>query len=115
MPNHIWHITLNTAGEAAPAGTANGKAPHEHLAFRYACERALEEAAATHAWLKTDKLVAKPDQLIKRRGKAGLLCLNANSDEAKNWILDRAGKNVRGLWNDALACSVEVELTVSTF
>ena len=27
------------------------------------------------AWVFTDKLVVKPDQLIKRRGKAGLLCV----------------------------------------
>ena len=29
--------------------------------------------SALPAWVFTDKLVVKPDQLIKRRGKAGLL------------------------------------------
>ncbi|KAF9255440.1 ATP citrate lyase isoform 2 [Marasmius fiardii PR-910] len=38
------------------------------------------------------KLVAKPDQLIKRRGKAGLLALNKTRDEAYAWISERAGK-----------------------
>lgn len=38
------------------------------------------------------KFVAKPDQLIKRRGKAGLLALNKTLDEAKLWIDERAGK-----------------------
>ncbi|EAU82052.2 ATP citrate lyase isoform 2 [Coprinopsis cinerea okayama7 len=44
------------------------------------------------SWVFTTKLVAKPDQLIKRRGKAGLLTLNKTWDEAKAWISERAGK-----------------------
>ncbi|GLB39002.1 putative ATP citrate lyase citrate-binding [Lyophyllum shimeji] len=44
------------------------------------------------SWVFTTKLVAKPDQLIKRRGKAGLLALNKTWDEAKAWIAERAGK-----------------------
>ncbi|TFY75361.1 hypothetical protein EWM64_g8651 [Hericium alpestre] len=44
------------------------------------------------SWVFTTKLVAKPDQLIKRRGKAGLLALNKTWDEAKQWIIERAGK-----------------------
>ena len=43
-------------------------------------------------WVFSTKLVAKPDQLIKRRGKAGLLALNKSWDEAKEWIQQRAGK-----------------------
>ncbi|KAF8198645.1 citrate synthase-like protein [Pholiota molesta] len=43
-------------------------------------------------WVFNTKLVAKPDQLIKRRGKAGLLALNKTWDEAKPWIAARAGK-----------------------
>lgn len=43
-------------------------------------------------WVFSSKLVAKPDQLIKRRGKAGLLALNQTWDEAKKWITARAGK-----------------------
>ncbi|KAH9939191.1 citrate synthase-like protein [Amylocystis lapponica] len=44
------------------------------------------------SWVFTTKLVAKPDQLIKRRGKAGLLALNKTWEEAKPWIQERAGK-----------------------
>src|SRR4051794_21387184 len=40
----------------------------------------------THRWLHTTSLVAKPDQLLKRRGKGGLLLLNANWDAVKAWI-----------------------------
>lgn len=47
---------------------------------------------ALPSWVKTTKLVAKPDQLIKRRGKAGLLKLNADWEDAKKWIVERAGK-----------------------
>ena len=43
-------------------------------------------------WTFNTRLVAKPDQLIKRRGKAGLLALNKTWDEAKLWIAQRAGK-----------------------
>lgn len=43
-------------------------------------------------WVFTSKLVAKPDQLIKRRGKSGLLLLNKEWAEAKEWISARAGK-----------------------
>ena len=43
-------------------------------------------------WLKTEKLVAKPDQLIKRRGKAGLIAINKTYDEAKAWVMERMCK-----------------------
>jgi ATP citrate (pro-S)-lyase len=42
----------------------------------------------------TEKLVAKPDQLIKRRGKAGLLCLNKDHTVSSEWVQARAGKPV---------------------
>ncbi|KIY48395.1 ATP-citrate synthase [Fistulina hepatica ATCC 64428] len=45
-------------------------------------------------FVKSIRLVAKPDQLIKRRGKAGLLALNKTWPEAKTWIEQRAGKLV---------------------
>jgi ATP citrate (pro-S)-lyase len=44
------------------------------------------------SWVFNSKLVVKPDQLIKRRGKLGLLGLNKTWPEAKDWILQRAGK-----------------------
>ncbi|KZT20946.1 ATP-citrate synthase [Neolentinus lepideus HHB14362 ss-1] len=47
------------------------------------------------SWVSTTKLVAKPDQLIKRRGKAGLLALNKDWPDAKKWIEERAGKPQR--------------------
>jgi ATP citrate (pro-S)-lyase len=38
--------------------------------------------------------VAKPDQLIKRRGKLGLVKVNVDFDQAKAWITERAGKDI---------------------
>ncbi|KAI0187247.1 ATP-citrate synthase subunit 2 [Xylaria flabelliformis] len=54
----------------------------------------LDQAEVTFPWLLQSgaKFVAKPDQLIKRRGKSGLLALNKSWPEAKEWIAQRAGK-----------------------
>lgn len=54
----------------------------------------LNQAEVTYPWLLQtgSKFVAKPDQLIKRRGKSGLLALNKTWPEAKAWIAERAGK-----------------------
>lgn len=43
-------------------------------------------------WLEKEKLVVKPDQLFGKRGKHGLLCLNADWSAAKKWIAERMGK-----------------------
>ena len=53
-----------------------------------------DELLLQNPWLGSCKLVAKPDQLIKRRGKNGLLKLNATYEEAKLWILERMNKEV---------------------
>jgi len=47
----------------------------------------------------------KPDQLIKRRGKSGLLALNVTSEEADAWLKDRRSKEfdiegIRGIVDD---------------
>jgi ATP citrate (pro-S)-lyase len=41
-------------------------------------------------WLSTEKLVVKPDQLIKRRGKNNLVLVGVNYDQAKEWIKEKA-------------------------
>lgn len=50
--------------------------------------------AASAPWVHTTKLVVKPDQLIKRRGKGGLLLLNADWEGVKAWVSERNGKEV---------------------
>ncbi|KAK4146444.1 uncharacterized protein C8A04DRAFT_9815 [Dichotomopilus funicola] len=54
----------------------------------------LDQAEITYPWLlhQDAKFVAKPDQLIKRRGKSGLLALNKSWAEARAWVAERAGK-----------------------
>lgn len=39
------------------------------------------------------QLVVKPDQLIKRRGKLGLIGVNKNFSEVKEWIEQRMNKD----------------------
>ena len=43
-----------------------------------------------YKWLTTEKLVVKPDQLIKRRGKNKLILVGANCDQAKKWIAEKS-------------------------
>ncbi|XP_050315629.1 ATP-citrate synthase isoform X2 [Anthonomus grandis grandis] len=50
------------------------------------------ELVANNPWLKTEKLVVKPDQLIKRRGKLGLIAVNKNLDDVQKWIGERMNK-----------------------
>lgn len=54
--------------------------------------------AKENPWVLETKLVVKPDQLIKRRGKAGLLAINKTWPEVVQWIKDRMNKE----------CQVEV-------
>ncbi|KAJ3256207.1 citrate synthase [Boothiomyces macroporosus] len=65
------------------------KAFDDHVKF------VLNEVEAQHPWLKTTKLVCKPDQLIKRRGKNGLLGINLSWGEVKKWISARAGTVIK--------------------
>ncbi|MCD6320234.1 MAG: ATPase [Candidatus Desulfofervidaceae bacterium] len=56
-------------------------------------------------WLKTEKLVAKPDQLFGKRGKHGLVLVNASLGEVKSWIGEKMGKKVTiGKVTDVLNC-----------
>ncbi len=48
--------------------------------------------AQSAPWVHDTPLVVKPDQLIKRRGKAGLIAMNKSWEEVKAWITERFGK-----------------------
>jgi len=56
----------------------------------------LDAAETTYPFLLTPgaRFVAKPDQLIKRRGKLGLLTLNKPWAEARKWVEERACKEI---------------------
>ncbi|TPX10003.1 uncharacterized protein E0L32_008850 [Thyridium curvatum] len=65
-----------------------------HFAEDANVQDVLDQAEVTYPWLLQSgaKFVAKPDQLIKRRGKSGLLALNKTWAEARAWVAERAGK-----------------------
>lgn len=58
-------------------------------------ETSLDKLPIDNPWLLTTKLVVKPDQLIKRRGKAGLLGINKTWPEVVAWIQERINKEVK--------------------
>jgi len=49
----------------------------------------IDKLAEKNPWLKTEKLVAKPDQLFGKRGKANLLLIDANLDQLKTFCKDK--------------------------
>lgn len=56
-------------------------------------ETKMSELVAKHPWLETEKLVVKPDQLIKRRGKLGLIAVNKTWADVQRWIGERMDRN----------------------
>lgn len=51
-----------------------------------------DDVISRNPWLSTQKLVVKPDQLIKRRGKLGLIKVNIDLNTVKSWISERMNK-----------------------
>lgn len=52
----------------------------------------IDKLAEELPWLKTDKLVAKPDQLFGKRGKANLLLLDADLNQLKAFAAEKLNK-----------------------
>lgn len=52
-----------------------------------------EQLKAENPWLLSMKLIAKPDMLFGKRGKYGLVKLNATVDECAAWIAERMNKD----------------------
>lgn len=94
-----YHLTRAPVIKPSPLPKPTTHNPSPRLASLYFPEDAdvkavLDQAEVTYPWLLQAgaKFVAKPDQLIKRRGKSGLLALNKTWPEAKAWVAERAGK-----------------------
>lgn len=94
-----YHLTRAPVIKPTPLPPSATHNPPPKLASLHFPEDAsvssvLDQAEITYPWLltKDSKFVAKPDQLIKRRGKSGLLALNKTWPEARAWIEARAGK-----------------------
>jgi ATP-citrate lyase beta-subunit len=49
---------------------------------------------ADNPWLMRERLVVKPDQLVGKRGKHGLILLNTDLDGVKKWVRERIGKTI---------------------
>jgi hypothetical protein len=97
-----YHLTRAPVIKPTPLPASATHNPPSKLASLYFPADAdvrgiLDQAEATYPWLLVpgSKFVAKPDQLIKRRGKSGLLALNKTWAEAKEWVAERAGKAQR--------------------
>jgi ATP citrate (pro-S)-lyase len=94
-----YHLTRAPVIKPTPLPASSTHNPPPKLASLYFAADAdikgvLDQAEVTYPWLLAPgaKFVAKPDQLIKRRGKSGLLALNKPWSEARDWIQARAGK-----------------------
>ncbi len=57
-------------------------------------DASIEAVAKGKRWVKTEKLTVKPDQLFGKRGKHGLLLVNATYDEAKEWLEEKMNSSV---------------------
>lgn len=97
-----YHLTRAPVIKPTPLPPSPTHNPPPRLASIYFPEGAavadvLNQAEVIYPWLLTpgSKFVAKPDQLIKRRGKSGLLALNKTWAEAREWIEARAAKDVQ--------------------
>jgi ATP citrate (pro-S)-lyase len=97
-----YHLTRAPVIKPTPLpASATHNPPSKLASLHFAADEdvkgVLDQAEATYPWLLTpgSKFVAKPDQLIKRRGKSGLLALNKTWAEAREWIEAKAGKEQR--------------------
>ena len=96
-----YHLTrapvIKPSPLPAPPHTPPPKLASIHFPPEESVSAVLDAAEQTYPWLLEQgaKFVAKPDQLIKRRGKAGLLALNKSWADARAWIEERAGKEVK--------------------
>lgn len=93
---HLTRAPVIKPTPLPPSATHNPPARLAALSFPEHADVAgiLDQAEAAYPFLlaKDARFVAKPDQLIKRRGKSGLLALNKTWPEAREWIAARAGK-----------------------
>ena len=111
-----YHLTRAPVIKPTPLPASATHNPPPKLASLYFpadadVEGVLSQAEATYPWLLApgSKFVAKPDQLIKRRGKSGLLCLNKGWAESRKWIEDRARKEQKVEHVTGVLCQFLVE------
>ena len=69
---------------------SNGKYVISDKIVTVAPDTDMTQLPKQYPWLCTEKLVVKPDQLIKRRGKNKLVLVGANYEQAKSWIQEKS-------------------------
>lgn len=69
---------------------SNGKCGVSDKIVTIAPNTDLDKLPNQYPWLATEKLVVKPDQLIKRRGKNKLVLVGVNYEQAKAWIREKS-------------------------
>ncbi|KAK3937013.1 hypothetical protein QBC46DRAFT_393804 [Diplogelasinospora grovesii] len=93
-----YHLTRVTPIKPSPLPPPTHLPPPKLASIHFPdgedVDHILDQAESTYPWLLApgSRFVAKPDQLIKRRGKNGLLALNKPWSEAREWVKARAGK-----------------------
>eukprot|EP00500_Bicosoecida_sp_ms1_P002309 CAMPEP_0203812190 /NCGR_PEP_ID=MMETSP0115-20131106/4007_1 /ASSEMBLY_ACC=CAM_ASM_000227 /TAXON_ID=33651 /ORGANISM="Bicosoecid sp, Strain ms1" /LENGTH=507 /DNA_ID=CAMNT_0050721029 /DNA_START=36 /DNA_END=1555 /DNA_ORIENTATION=+ len=95
--SEIAQVSLGGSDAASAASAATGGAGGDGATARppkALIDEELRRLEKENPWLLTNRLVVKPDVLIKRRGKGGLLLLDKTWDEAKPWIAERLGSTV---------------------
>ena len=73
---------------------SNGKIKFEANQVLIGANTDLKKLEQENPWLKTEKLVAKPDQLFGKRGLNNLLYVNKSWKEVQEWIRERMNKTV---------------------
>lgn len=72
-----------------------GKLSYEGHVALVGPETDMNALAKENPWLTDRKLVVKPDQLFGKRGKHGLLLLDADWKRAKSWIKERMNSKTK--------------------
>jgi ATP citrate (pro-S)-lyase len=89
VTSRVASATVRFTGASASADSASAGGADASAAW---VDFAAIESA--NPWVADGNLVVKPDQLIKRRGKGGLILLNASWEDARAWISERAGTRI---------------------
>ena len=93
-PSRMVHLKFDTSILANRDGGASSHQAQMD-AFLAHVDKLFDEAESHNPWVREMKLVCKPDQLIKRRGKAGLLGIGLDWAGVKDWIRARAGREFK--------------------
>src|SRR3989344_9578434 len=70
------------------------KLKQEYTAVLVDSNTNLNTLSSKHSWLLNNKLVIKPDQLFGKRGKLGLVLLNADFQQAKEYLQQYLNKEI---------------------